>query len=464
VTEEAAAAAVVAAAEIKSAQEAAAGAAAETQGRQSLLLQQLQQESTDIKEAQRAATVDLEKKVDSLQASLGSQAAQHQEQLAAMQVELKESLKQTTLLLGASSSGIGASSSAAAAGVGCNTFSDAHPNKQQRDGNGSVNGSSCSNRGRAKRAMVDFKLSASGLDNADGMFESHADPYLIVLCQEHDQQQQQQQPLTAASAAGTPSRGEWSEAFKSEVIKGSLSPSWAAFSLCEEQLCDCDRFRLLRLQVFDWNRRGKDTLIGEVQTSLDELLRIQGGGALSKGKQPSLATGPGTLELVNVANKGKSKEYHNSGLLTIEKVVERRAGGGDDGGGSGYVNGAAEPTHVYERRQDVAAPCALTVDHLRESQPEEGQRASEVEASLSRKLARARQRHSISQQDNSELQRRLNQAEQMMKKLEVALQRKHEVHRGDRLLVDTKPVTALRLEQEAAVLRERNRSLYFSIH
>ena len=83
------------------------------------------------------------------------------------------------------------------------------------------------------------------------------------------------------------------------MIKKTLNPTWEAFEVSLQKMCNGDKARPLRFDVMDWNRSGKHVLIGSARTSLD---------AIERGKRE--------LTLINDEKKGK-KKYRNSGTLQI---------------------------------------------------------------------------------------------------------------------------------------------------
>eukprot|EP00818_Percolomonas_sp_WS_P007429 CAMPEP_0117437242 /NCGR_PEP_ID=MMETSP0759-20121206/1423_1 /TAXON_ID=63605 /ORGANISM="Percolomonas cosmopolitus, Strain WS" /LENGTH=639 /DNA_ID=CAMNT_0005228869 /DNA_START=173 /DNA_END=2092 /DNA_ORIENTATION=+ len=125
---------------------------------------------------------------------------------------------------------------------------------------------------------VHFKISAKKLDKKD-LFSS--DPYLKI----HRKSQQ---------------TGEWLLVHQSETIKKNLSPKWASFTLPARNLCHGDYNSTLKFDVFDWDKRSNDDLIGEIEMSVNQLLQRRG-------------------QLIQINNRNK-KRGNSCGSLIFEKI------------------------------------------------------------------------------------------------------------------------------------------------
>jgi len=96
---------------------------------------------------------------------------------------------------------------------------------------------------------------------------------------------------------------QWTVVHRTEVKKGKLNPQWLPLSLSLSSLCNGDHHRPLRLRVEDWNMNGSHSLIGEIETCVDELLGASAGD---------------TFPLVNPKKKQKKRKYKNSGNLVVQ--------------------------------------------------------------------------------------------------------------------------------------------------
>lgn len=138
---------------------------------------------------------------------------------------------------------------------------------------------------KASSEAVRFRFSASSLANMDGMF-SKSDPFLVISRQRED-------------------RTSWTQVFKSETIDNNLNPNWRPFDLPVQQLCNGDYKRPLHLQVFDEDNSGRSQLIGQVTTTLEELINKRGSNYVLHNEE---------------LQRKKGKKYTNAGLLIPAEV------------------------------------------------------------------------------------------------------------------------------------------------
>ncbi|RLN20827.1 hypothetical protein BBJ28_00001010 [Nothophytophthora sp. Chile5] len=138
---------------------------------------------------------------------------------------------------------------------------------------------------KASSEAVRMRFSASGLANMDGMF-SKSDPFLVLSRLRED-------------------NGSWTQVHKTETIDNNLNPNWRPFSLPLQQLCNGDYRRGLSLQVFDEDRSGRSELIGQVNTTLEELLAKRGSNFVLHNE---------------ALRKKKGKKYTNAGLLVASEL------------------------------------------------------------------------------------------------------------------------------------------------
>ncbi|DBA04620.1 TPA: hypothetical protein N0F65_012203 [Lagenidium giganteum] len=137
---------------------------------------------------------------------------------------------------------------------------------------------------RESGEQVRFRFSASGLANMDGFF-SKSDPFLVISRKRDD--------------------GSWVTVFKSETIDNNLNPQWKPFEIPVQKLCNGDHRRPLLLQVNDEDNGGKFELIGEVTTTLEEILGKKGNNFV--------------LHNAKLQEK-KGKKYTNGGLLVANEA------------------------------------------------------------------------------------------------------------------------------------------------
>ena len=142
----------------------------------------------------------------------------------------------------------------------------------------------------ASREVVKLKLIGKNLERKDWCGFGSSDPFLTIL------------------RANDP--GQWFVVHRTEVMKGDLSPDWLPLEMTVSTLCNADHNRPLKLRVEDWNVSGSHDLIGEVETTLADLMELQPGSQ---------------MPLVNPKKRSKGKKYKNSGVLVlISHLLEER--------------------------------------------------------------------------------------------------------------------------------------------
>lgn len=94
--------------------------------------------------------------------------------------------------------------------------------------------------------------------------------------------------------------GEWRQLYKSETIKETLDPIWEPFELTEQELCNCDRNRLIKFECYDWDSIGSDEMIGIFEVPASAIL-IR--GAKFEIFDPNNREHGGTVEITDVTLK-----------------------------------------------------------------------------------------------------------------------------------------------------------------
>ncbi|KAJ8523561.1 hypothetical protein ON010_g17558 [Phytophthora cinnamomi] len=135
---------------------------------------------------------------------------------------------------------------------------------------------------KASSEAVRLRFSATALASMDGFF-SKSDPFLVISRLRED-------------------GASWTQVHRTETIDNNLNPNWKRFELPLQQLCNGDHRRPLRLEVFDEDRGGKFQLIGQVQTTMEEILGKRGTNYVLHNE---------------ALQKKKGKKYTNAGLLVI---------------------------------------------------------------------------------------------------------------------------------------------------
>lgn len=84
------------------------------------------------------------------------------------------------------------------------------------------------------------------------------DPYFVVSKKENDTQK------------GTM---RYFDVYRSETIHDIINPYWKPFKIDMERLCNNDKNKSLRITLYDFEERGQDRWLGEVNTSVAEMMQ-----------------------------------------------------------------------------------------------------------------------------------------------------------------------------------------------
>ncbi|XP_071448291.1 copine-8-like [Hetaerina americana] len=106
--------------------------------------------------------------------------------------------------------------------------------------------------------------------------------------------------------------GDFNVVHKTEVLKGTVNPLWKSFSIPVRLLCNGDPERTIKIVCYDWNSSGNNVVIGEFETTLNEM---------SEG--PGLKT---TYQLINKKKQEKKKSsYKGSGTIFLLHYEKQKA-------------------------------------------------------------------------------------------------------------------------------------------
>lgn len=131
------------------------------------------------------------------------------------------------------------------------------------------------------KLSVLFEFWGEDLDKKDLFGKS--DPYLTISRRRED--------------------GTYIPVFRTEHILKTLNPRWKPQERSAQALCNGDVFKPLRVECWDYNKLAKHSLIGQFDTTLDELIK-------SEGKY---------FDLIN-PKKSKKKKYVNSGRILVKRA------------------------------------------------------------------------------------------------------------------------------------------------
>jgi len=105
------------------------------------------------------------------------------------------------------------------------------------------------------------KIRFEGKNLADLDFFTKSDPYLVLS-----------RPASKGSY-------DFKQIRKTETIKNNLNPSWKLIYISLSELCDNDITLPIRLTVFDHDHNSHDDLIGQTETTLQDLMSHSVSGA-----------------------------------------------------------------------------------------------------------------------------------------------------------------------------------------
>lgn len=95
--------------------------------------------------------------------------------------------------------------------------------------------------------------------------------------------------------------GKWHLAYRSEVIKNNLNPTWKRFSVPFQHFCGGDPSTPIQVRCSDYDSDGSHDLIGTFHTSLAQL-----------------QAAPAEFECIHPEKQQKKKSYKNSGTIRVK--------------------------------------------------------------------------------------------------------------------------------------------------
>jgi len=132
--------------------------------------------------------------------------------------------------------------------------------------------------------IVKMRVYGSKLDKKDLFGKS--DPYLVFH-------------------RSDPNGGTFSPVHKTEVLKNTLDPVWQEFGIPRGTLCDNNYDQKIFIQCWDWDKDGSSDLIGNVTTTLKEMIATR------------------DFPLIEPKTKAsKGSKYTNSGVLHVQSIQE----------------------------------------------------------------------------------------------------------------------------------------------
>jgi len=145
------------------------------------------------------------------------------------------------------------------------------------------------------KEFLRMQVSGRDLANKDGLFDK-SDPYLTALRCKED--------------------GTWSRVWKSDIIMDNLNPDWNEAVLNVQQLCNGDKDRPIKFEIWDFDRYNDHDYMGEFTLTVNEILASGGGDGIP----------------VMEVKKGKSKQrgsamVNYSEIMRVPTMMDFLAGG-----------------------------------------------------------------------------------------------------------------------------------------
>ena len=96
--------------------------------------------------------------------------------------------------------------------------------------------------------------------------------------------------------------GDWLQVHETEFIKDNLNPTWRVFAISDDKLCGGKYDQPFKIECWDNSKSGKHNFIGQVEVTLDQLIKGQKDFTLYNPK----ITNPGALKLLSFSIQEKS--------------------------------------------------------------------------------------------------------------------------------------------------------------
>jgi len=114
---------------------------------------------------------------------------------------------------------------------------------------------------------------------------------------------------------GDSTSNSMAKVFSTEVLKNNSNPVWKPIRMEVARLCNGDFDRPLVIKCQDWNSNGKSDFIGEIQTSLNELIKMQGQSVpFTRPKKPGKKFGTLNVQRSFLQERYTFVEYLRGGL------------------------------------------------------------------------------------------------------------------------------------------------------
>lgn len=150
--------------------------------------------------------------------------------------------------------------------------------------------------------ILGVQLRAANLKNTEGLLRK-SDPFFELL--------------RKVDCAGGQT---WDNVFRSDVVEDNLSPTWKEGRIELSVLCGGNLDLPLRVKVFDYEGSGRHVLMGELETSVNGLVKAASSGSTMTLQKSGKDTGSITIakaEVIGIATPGSTPVNERMGNLSL---------------------------------------------------------------------------------------------------------------------------------------------------
>lgn len=124
--------------------------------------------------------------------------------------------------------------------------------------------------------------------------------------------------------------GRWAAVAKTEYHKRTYNPDWKPMLIKVQQLCNGDYNRPIMIRCFDWNANDSPDFMGEIETSLDQLLLAERPMTFKRKNKPRKTYGTLVVRKRRLRQQHSFIEYIRAGLdIQLMVAIDFTASNGD---------------------------------------------------------------------------------------------------------------------------------------
>ena len=145
-------------------------------------------------------------------------------------------------------------------------------------------------------------------------------------------------------------KNQWKEVHRTEIIKKTLDPMWALFEVSEQQMCNCDMNKPIKIECYDWDAIGSHDLIGICETTMDTLKARGSRLELKNPKEKNKHSG--TLEITDSIRKKHLSfiDYLRCGVqISLSIAIDFTGSNGEYSSSTSLHHIAPNNPNQYER-------------------------------------------------------------------------------------------------------------------